>query len=62
MDKSGLTQVYDARVFLKASAVLNKYDKITHDGRVYRVDKISTRDFNGTSVFQVASLFYISNE
>lgn len=61
LDKSGLTQVYDARVFIGPNTTLNKYDKVTYDSKVYRVDKVSTRDFNGTTVFQVAMLFYVQD-
>ena len=62
LDKPGLTKTWDARVFITPSATLNKYDKITHDSKVYRVDKVSIREFNGTTVFQVATLFYIKDE
>lgn len=62
LDKAGLTKVYDARIFLEPSGTLNKYDKITHDSKVYRVEEVSTRDFNGTTVFQVGGLFYIEDE
>lgn len=59
LDKAGLTKVYDAKAFIKPDATLNKYDKITYDSKVYRVDEVSTRDFNGTTVFKVATLFFI---
>ena len=62
LDKAGLTRVYDATVFLKSDATLNKYDKITYDSKVYRVDKVSERDFNGTRIFRVGMLFFISDE
>ena len=62
LDKAGLTKVYDVRVFIKPDVTLNKYDKITHDSKVYRVEEVSTRDFNGTTIFQVAGLFYIEDE
>ncbi|MHA1302301.1 MAG: hypothetical protein ACTSPI_01180 [Candidatus Heimdallarchaeaceae archaeon] len=62
LDKPGLTKVYDARIFLKPDATLNKYDKITYDSKVYRVEEVSVRDFDGTAVFKVAILFYIKNE
>lgn len=60
LDKAGLTKVYDARIFLKPDATLNKYDKITYESKVYRVEEVSIRNFNGTAVFKVAGLFYIS--
>ena len=62
LDKSGLNKVYDSIAFLKPDATLNKYDKITYDSKVYRVDSVSPRDFNGTSLFNVAMLFYVENE
>jgi len=62
LDKPGLTEVWDTRVFIKPDATLNKYDKITYNSIVYRVDKVSIRDFNGTSVFQVVMLYYLKDE
>ncbi len=62
LDKAGLTKVYDARVFIGPSATLNKYDKITYESKVYRVEEVSIRNFNGTTVFQVGGLFYINDE
>jgi Tfp pilus assembly protein FimT len=62
LDEAGLTRVYDARVFLKDTETLNKYDKITYDSKVYRVDRVSERDFDGTGAFRVAMLFFIKDE
>jgi len=62
LDKAGLTKVYDARMFLKPDATLNKYDKITYDSKVYRVEEVSIRRFSSTLMFYVAGLFYITNE
>ena len=59
LDKSGLNKSYDAMAFLGPDTTLNKYDKITHDSRVYRVDTVSVRDFAGTGSFQLAMLFYV---
>ena len=58
LDKSGLNKSYDAIAFLKSDATLNKYDKITYDSKVYRVDAVSVRDFNGTRLFHVAMLYF----
>ena len=58
LDKSGLNKVYDSIAFLKPDATLNKYDKITYDSKVYRVDSVSVRDFNGTRLFHVAMLYF----
>jgi len=62
LDKAGLTKVYDARIFIKPDATLNKYDKITYDSKVYRVEEVSIRNFDGTTVFYVAGLFYLEDE
>jgi len=62
LDKSGLNRVYDSIAFLKPDATLNKYDKITYDSNVYRVDSVSVRDFNGTRLFHAAMLFYVKDE
>jgi len=62
LDKSGLNKVYDSIAFLKPDATLNKYDKITYDSKVYRVDAVSVRDFNGTRLFHRAMLYYAEDE
>ena len=62
LDKSGLNKVYDMMAFIGPSTTLNKYDKITYDSKVYRVDNMSARDFNGTSVMKKAMLFYVKDE
>ncbi|MHA1737921.1 MAG: hypothetical protein ACTSWD_04990 [Candidatus Heimdallarchaeota archaeon] len=61
LDKSGLNKVYDMMMFVGPSVTLNKYDKITYDSKVYRVDAVSTRDFNGTTVMKKAMLFFIED-
>ena len=62
LDKAGLTKVFDARVFIGPTATLNKYDKITYDSKIYRVEEVSIRNFNGTASFKVAGLFYLKDE
>jgi len=62
LDKSGLTEVYDAKIFIKSTQTMNKYDKITHDSKVYRVDTVSKRNFNGTLMFKTVNLFYLKDE
>ncbi len=57
--ESGLTKVFDAKIWLKPAQTINKYDKITYDGRVYRVEDVSTRHFNGTVSYKMATLFFI---
>jgi len=61
LDKSGLNKVYDMMAFIGPNTTLNKYDKITYDSKVYRVDNMSVRDFNGTSVMKKAML-YLSDD
>ena len=58
LDKSGLNKSYDLMAFLKPAQTLNKYDKITYDSKVYRVDSVSVRDFNGTRLFHRAMLYF----
>lgn len=62
LDKSGLNKVWDMTAMVGPSVTLNKYDKITYDSKVYRVDSVSTRDFNGTTVFKKAMLYFSENE
>lgn len=62
IDMSGITKVYDARMFTKSDATINKYDKITHDSKVYRVDNVSLRHFGTEAIFKTVNLFYIKNE
>ena len=59
LDKAGLTEAFDARLFCKATQTMNKYDKIAYDSRDYRVDKVSIRHFNGTAMFKTVNLFFI---
>ncbi len=61
LDKSGLTEVYDARIFIKAGQAMSKYDKITYDSKVYRVSTVSKKKLNGTTAFQVVTLFFIND-
>ena len=59
LDKSGLTKDYDARMFIKTTQTMEKYDKITYESNVYMVDKVSIRNFNGTAMFKTINLFFI---
>lgn len=61
LDKSGLNKNYDAIAYVGPSVTLNKYDKITYDSKTYRVDSVSTRDFNGTTVMKKVML-YLSDD
>jgi len=62
LDKAGLTEDYDAKMFIKPDETLNKYDKITYDSKVFRVDTVSKRNFNGTTMFQSVTLFFLEDE
>ena len=62
LDKAGLTEVYDAKMYTKQDQTITKYDKITYDSKVYRVDTVSIRNFNGTAMFKTVTLFFIKNE
>ena len=59
LDEAGLTQEYDLVIFYKSTDTLNKYDKLTVNGREYRVDRTMPRYFDGNLVFNKAYLFYI---
>ncbi len=61
LDKSGLNKVYDAVGDVGPGVTLNKYDKITYDSKTYRVDSVSTRDFNGTTIWKRAMLFFVED-
>lgn len=58
LDKAGLTEICDGRIYVTATETLNKYDKILHEGKTYRVDKIDVRKFNGDDMFKRALLFF----
>ena len=58
LDKSGNNKTYDLVIYIGPSATLNKYDKITYDSKVYRVDAVSSRDFASTGVMQKAALYF----
>ncbi|KKL54084.1 hypothetical protein LCGC14_2268960 [marine sediment metagenome] len=59
LDKAGLTEHFDARMFVAYDQTINKYDKITHNSKVYRVDKVTDRLFNGNTIFKIVNLFFI---
>lgn len=62
LDKPGLTKNYDVRMFTQYDQTINKYDKITYDSKVYRVDTVSKRNFDGNVMFKTVTLFYIEDE
>jgi len=62
LDKAGLDEVYDAKMFTTPAQTINKYDKITYDSKVYRVDTVSPRNFDGTVMFKTVTLFFIEDE
>ena len=62
LDKSGLTETADGLMFTTSTQTINKYDKITHNSKIYRVDTVDLRKFNGTSMFKRVTLFFLENE
>lgn len=60
LDKAGLTKIYDAIVYVKSDQTINKYDKITHKSKDYRVNSVSDRYFDGNIAYKVVGLFYIN--
>ena len=61
LDKAGLTKSYDARIYIKSDQTMNKYDKITYDSKVYRVDTVSPKSFNGTVAFKKVTLYFLND-
>ena len=59
LDKAGLTERFDARMFIKQNQTMNKRDKITHNSKIYRVDKVTEKLFNGNTLFKTVNLFFI---
>ncbi len=59
LDKSGETEQFDAVMFIKYNQTMNKRDKITHKSKIYRVHKVSPRDFGGNVLFKMVGLFFI---
>jgi len=59
LDKAGLTERFDARMFIQYDQTMVKRDKITHDSKVYRVGKVTNKLFNGNTIFKTVNLFFI---
>lgn len=59
LDKSGLTEVFDAKILVANDTTINKYDKVTYNSQVYRVDKVNERKYAGTTAFKSVILFFI---
>ncbi len=59
LDKSGLTEISDAKLYVTPATTINKRDKITYQSKTYRVDKISKRIFEGVVGFKVVLLFLV---
>lgn len=59
LDKSGLTEVFDGKLFVRASETITKYDKITYNSNTYRVDKVTLRKFGSTNMFKAVILLFI---
>ena len=59
LDKSGLTEVFDAKLIVASTQTINKHDKINYDSKTYRVDKVNNRIREGTIAFKSVILFFI---
>lgn len=59
LNKSGLTEVCDAKMFTKSTQTINKHDKIFFNNKTYRVGKVRRRRFNGVLGFKSVLLFFI---
>jgi len=59
LDKSGLTETFDGKMFVRASETITKYDKITYNSNTYRVDKVTLKKFGSTSMFKSVGMFFI---
>lgn len=57
IDKSGITETCDMKMFTKSDQTINKYDKIIFNGKTYRTDKVRRRKFNGVLGFKSVLLF-----
>ncbi len=62
LDKAGLTEDYDATIYMQSDQTIKKYDKITYDSKVYRVQTVSPKLFENNPMFQVVTLFFINDE
>lgn len=60
LDKSGLAEVFDAKIIVASTQTINKYDKITYNSKTYRVDKVNDRILAGTTAFKSVILFFIT--
>lgn len=57
--EAGLTEGADARMFCLPSVTINKEDKITLNGKTYRVDSLRDKYFGSNSIFKTVLLFQI---
>ena len=55
----GLFDGADAVALIKIGVTLNKNDKITDNGEIFRVKSVVTREPNETPIYQMARLFLI---
>lgn len=58
LDKAGLTEAFDARLFVVATETITKYDKITYNSNTYRVATVTLKKFGSTSMFKAVNLFF----
>ncbi len=60
LDKSGLTEIFDGKLYVNASETITKYDKIIYNSNTYRVDKVTLKKFGSNSMFKAVILFFVS--
>lgn len=60
LDKAGLTQGADARMFCKDTQTIRRNDKITYNSHTYRVENVSKRYFKDQAMFQTVLLYLIT--
>lgn len=59
LDKSGLTEVFDGKMFVRASETITKYDKIAYNSNNYIVDKVTLKKFGSNNMFKAVILFFV---
>jgi hypothetical protein len=60
VDKAGETIRADALLFISQDQSMNKHDKIEYNNQTYRVDAVSPRIFEGSTLFKTAILFLVT--
>jgi hypothetical protein len=59
LDKAGLTEGANARMFCDKDQSISRNDKITHQSNTYRVETVSTRRFGSNAIFKTVLLYLV---